>query len=120
MVKSFRGREVDMVALAEKYKSTVALGNGSMNGRGDILGKGGKIIKTREEIIAESKASTVVTSGEVNLKEDSVNSFDKDEDLVKDSLGIAKPSINKRPKYEDITEEEKKIIDSMKNKEDMK
>lgn len=45
MALSFRGHQVDMVSLAKKNEKVVALGNANMNGRGDILGKGGKIVK---------------------------------------------------------------------------
>ena len=51
MVKSYRGKEVDIVSLAKKNEKTVALGNAHMNGRGDRLGRGGKIVETREEML---------------------------------------------------------------------
>lgn len=53
MVKSHKGKEVDIAAMAQANQHEVALGNARMNARGDILGKGGKIIKTREELSVE-------------------------------------------------------------------
>ena len=58
MARSYRGKEVDMVSLAKQNEKTVALGNAHMNAKGDILGKGGIVIKSREELIAESKLAT--------------------------------------------------------------
>lgn len=60
MVKSAKGREIDMEALRESNSQAVALGNAKMNARGDLLGKGGKILKTREQLAREyhDKAGT--------------------------------------------------------------
>jgi len=49
MAKSFRGQQVDMDKLVLTNQQSIAIGNANMNARGDIIGKGGKIIKTREE-----------------------------------------------------------------------
>lgn len=53
MAKSFRGKEVDMIALEKANATKVALGNAHMNTRGDILGRGGIIVKTREDQLKE-------------------------------------------------------------------
>ncbi len=53
MVKSAKGRDVNMQALMIANQKTVALGNAKMNARGDILGKNGKIVKTREQLAQE-------------------------------------------------------------------
>jgi hypothetical protein len=52
-VKSMRGKEVDMEKLNLKNEMTPAVGNMKVNARGDELGKGGKVVKTREEILAD-------------------------------------------------------------------
>jgi len=51
--KSYRGVRVDMAALMMKHEKDVALGNGRMNARGDIIGRGGKVVKKREDLIRE-------------------------------------------------------------------
>jgi hypothetical protein len=48
-----QGRPVDMEALKMKNETTIAVGNKPMNARGDELGPGGKIIKSRNEAVAE-------------------------------------------------------------------
>ena len=48
-----QGQIVDMDKLMQKHELTPAVGNAKMNARGDKLGPGGKIVKTREEIVAE-------------------------------------------------------------------
>jgi hypothetical protein len=50
---SMRGKEIDMEKLTLKNETTPAVGNMKVNARGDELGKGGKIVKTREEILQE-------------------------------------------------------------------
>jgi len=48
-----QGKEVDMDALLAKNETMPAVGNVRVNARGDELGPGGKIIKKREDIVAE-------------------------------------------------------------------
>lgn len=59
--KSFRGKEVDMAALAAKNADAVAVtGQGSgarMNARGDYLNTGGEIRRRREDIEREYNTS---------------------------------------------------------------
>lgn len=52
-VKTARGRTINMIPIVTKNDTTVAVGNLSVNARGDLLGKGGKVIKgykQREEV----------------------------------------------------------------------
>ena len=55
-VLSMRGRTVDMARLAMEHGDMVALGNASMNARGDLLGPGGQVVKTREQIARDYHA----------------------------------------------------------------
>ena len=108
MIKSFRGKNVDMASLAIKYKNTIALGNASMDGEGNLI-KNGKIYKTREEVLAESKIANVTQSGLVNLKSE----IEEDINETLENIKVAKAT--KKPVYSDITEEE--IEELEKNKE---
>lgn len=60
LVRTSKGNMIDMDALAANNKKTVAVSGGgvSMNAQGDILGKGGKIIKTRKDLEAAYTAYT--------------------------------------------------------------
>lgn len=51
--KSMRGKLIDMGKLMGSHELTPAVGNMRVNARGDQLGTGGKIVKKREEIVAE-------------------------------------------------------------------
>ena len=69
MTKSYRGKEINMRALQSKYEHTIALGNGPLcNARGDLIGKNGKIIKTREEQLKEYRESISQQEGEVSMR----------------------------------------------------
>jgi hypothetical protein len=48
-----QGKEVDMDQLLPKNETVPAVGNVRMNARGDELGAGGKVVKTREEIVSK-------------------------------------------------------------------
>jgi hypothetical protein len=50
---SMRGKAVDMEKLNLQNELLPAVGNVRVNARGDELGPGGKIVKTREEILQD-------------------------------------------------------------------
>jgi hypothetical protein len=50
---SIRGKEVDMEKLSLKNETLPAVGNLKVNARGDELGSGGKIVRTREQILQD-------------------------------------------------------------------
>ena len=52
-VRSMRGREIDMEKLNLKNEMQPAVGNMKVNARGDELGPGGQIVRTREEVLAD-------------------------------------------------------------------
>ena len=51
--KTMQGKNVDMDLLRKRNELTQAVGNAKVNARGDELGAGGKIIKKREEVLAD-------------------------------------------------------------------
>lgn len=50
---SYRGQTIDIEMMKYQNQYDRALGNANMNARGDKLGQGGTIVKTREEMLAE-------------------------------------------------------------------
>ena len=51
--KTMMGKEIDMDKLMAQNELMPAIGNMKVNARGDELGPGGKIVRKREDIIAE-------------------------------------------------------------------
>lgn len=51
--RTMQGREVDMDQLLQKNETVPAVGNVRMNARGDELGQGGKVVRSREEIVSQ-------------------------------------------------------------------
>lgn len=51
--KTMQGREIDMDKIMAKNELMPAVGNLSVNARGDQIGYGGKIIKTKEEMMSD-------------------------------------------------------------------
>ena len=54
---SMRGEVIDMNRLRAVNAATPALGNAGLNARGDMIGKGGIVLKTQEQIEAEWEAN---------------------------------------------------------------
>lgn len=50
---SVRGKEIDMEKLTLKNETLPAVGNAKVNARGDELGPGGKIVRTREQVLQD-------------------------------------------------------------------
>lgn len=50
---SYRGQVIDMELLKFQNQNSVALGNAQLNARGDKIGKGGTVLKTREDMLKE-------------------------------------------------------------------
>jgi hypothetical protein len=53
MHRTMQGKMIDMEKLMSQNELMPAIGNVRVNARGDELGAGGKIIKKREDIMAE-------------------------------------------------------------------
>ena len=60
--RSMRGKQVDMDLLRKRNELTPAVGNARVNARGDELGPGGQIIKSREDVVAEHYAQAGVAA----------------------------------------------------------
>ncbi len=87
-VTSLKGREIDITALREANAEKVALGNASMNARGDIVGRGGEIVRSKDDIVRDyydsnPKAVTVSNvalnsiADEILSPQEAMASFDK-------------------------------------------
>jgi len=55
--RSMQGKIVDLEQLASRNELSPAIGNARVNARGDELGPGGKIVRKREDIMAEYYAT---------------------------------------------------------------
>ena len=71
-ITTLKGKQIDIAALRERHGATVALGNAGMNARGDILGKGGAVVKTKEDITREyyeNNPNAVTRTSPISLKD---------------------------------------------------
>jgi hypothetical protein len=68
-VRSMRGVEIDMAALVARNEGTVAVGNAKMNARGDVIGRRGEVVKTRDEIAQEYHQANPKAVRNVALKD---------------------------------------------------
>jgi hypothetical protein len=64
--RSSMGRPIDMDSMRIKNEQEIAVGNMKVNARGDELGPGGIVVRTRQEVLQEYyKTSQVYTSEKV-------------------------------------------------------
>jgi hypothetical protein len=64
--KTARGKEIDMGRLSKQNELVPAVGNAKVNARGDKLGTGGQIVKTREQIVGEN--SGAIIPNQINIR----------------------------------------------------
>ncbi len=55
--KSANGQVIDLDLLRQQGELTPAVGNAKVNARGDLLGPGGQIVKTRDEVLRDFYAA---------------------------------------------------------------
>lgn len=78
MHRTMQGRMVDMDKLMQQNELTPAVGNMRVNARGDELGTGGKIVRKREDVVAEYYNSTkAATQDEINQMQKNYNTDNK-------------------------------------------
>ena len=65
--RTAKGREFNMAQFATDRGDTVAVGNSGRNARGDLLGAGGKVIATRQQITNQAHNRSVVQQKQVKL-----------------------------------------------------
>lgn len=78
MVITKRGRNLNMDELVRQNEHVPAVGNTNLNARGDRLGPGGKIIKTKEELDKEYKAMAAYNNSSLTVKSPNVGSISPD------------------------------------------
>lgn len=77
-----RGVAVDMEAMRAANEQSIAMGNGRMNARGDIIGQGGKIEIRREQIAREYFSNNPGASKQVSLKPAMPDSFETPQEAM--------------------------------------
>lgn len=70
--KTARGKRFDMGEFAHSNETNRAIGNMNVNAKGDILGQGGHIKKTREEVVREYYHEGPPQGAEVSLKKETI------------------------------------------------
>ena len=68
--KTLQGKQVDMDLLRQRNELTPAVGNIKVNARGDELGRGGKIVRSREEVLKDYYDKQKSIPDEVVLKDE--------------------------------------------------
>jgi hypothetical protein len=87
--RSAQGKPVDMDAMRLRNEEEIAVGNMKVNARGDELGPGGVVVKTRNEVMTEYYSTNAVYTKEsiANQK------LPKHEELVPDDFSDLDPDI---------------------------
>lgn len=102
--RSMMGKVVDMELLSKANELTPAIGNAKVNARGDELGPGGRIIRKREDIVADYYNSTPNAVRDEQFKRDSLPEINNP--TVETAKDTAKKTVVR--KEAKVTDEENK------------
>lgn len=108
LIRTAKGRLIDLNQLAKDNQKAVALGNGHMNARGDIL-KHGKVVKTVEEQRQEYEEANMETKVTKSVAVSS--NSEKLEEVFKKEVEELKPAHPKKaPKPAPLKEPVKPVV----------
>jgi len=119
---SARGQPIDFDSLHQANKNVIAVGNANMNANGDVLGRGGKVVRKVSDIPVSQLADPNAAYNQSNPKSTKLVSLKDNVDAV--STSKKSSSVQPKAKLEDVSvdevepsEEEKskskrKIVDS--------
>ena len=88
--RSSQGKPVDIELIRLRNEETIAVGNMKVNARGDELGPGGVVVKTRNEVMDEYYASNAVYTKETVADQ---NRADRQQKIEEDDLSDLDPEI---------------------------
>lgn len=88
--RSSQGKPVDIELIRLRNEETIAVGNMKVNARGDELGPGGVVVKTRNEVMDDYYASNAVYTKE-NVADQ--NRADRQQKIEEDDLSDLDPDI---------------------------
>lgn len=91
--KTLQGKMVDMDMLRQKNELTPAVGNVRVNARGDELGRGGKIVRSREEVLKDYYAA------QEGMPDENVRKHEAE--IVEEPKSAAKPKRTKKEEQPD-------------------
>ena len=100
-VRTARGKVIDMHQLFKKKKKSIAVGNASLNARGDLV-KHGKVVKTVEERRAEYEVANSRSSTTISLAPDSKLTEEKAMKEVEEFRVTPKPKKVKKEVKEEV------------------
>lgn len=93
-ITTMRGKVLDVGAIQAQNETAIALGNASMNARGDIVGPGGAIIRRKEQVAQEYHKANPNAVRTVSLKDLQPDVFMTPAEAVKEAT---KPTADKAP-----------------------
>lgn len=115
--RTMRGRTLDMSKIQKKNELAIAAGNASVNARGDVIGKAGKIVKTREQVVKQHYHSDAKIKVDQNAPTVAANPepAQVNEPTVSKTTSRAKTKSSKvtkpaTPVVDDLTDAEKEMM----------
>ena len=112
-VKTMRGELIDMGLLVAKNEKAIALGNASMNARGDIVGPNGEVLKARGIAAQDYYASNPKAVKQVALRNLSAEVFVSPAEAAATAFGspTAETEEDKQTAAAPTTQRKRKIED---------
>lgn len=104
--RSSRGTPIDLDALRMKQETNISVGNTRTNARGDVLGKGGKIEKSVDQVAREhynKNNPRAVKKASIKIDEEKLSP--KKEEPVRDDWVEPEANVEEEPVIEEPQDE---------------
>lgn len=105
-IRTHKGKNIDMTALVKANEKVIAVGNLRLNARGDLIGKKGEVIKTKEQLAADNSAGKVTVTADAALNALSNTKSVKDKTTFSEQIKAAGSSmgeISELPPMQTVT-----------------
>lgn len=96
IVKTARNKTVDISSILANNEDTVALGNANMNARGDIIGKGGKVIRKREDVAMDYHKNSSTQVKRISIADMDDDFFTTPNQVAKSLKDAPKAKVDKK------------------------
>ncbi len=108
LVRTARGRGLDMNQLARANESEIAVTGGglSMNARGDILGRSGKVVRSREDLERAYNEQNAKAAKHVAPKSVSIRKTNISPDRLDEEKPIKREKTKAQPEFQNFTLDE--------------
>jgi hypothetical protein len=100
MYRTMQGRLIDIDKLRSSNETVRAVGNMSVNARGDVIGQGGRILKSKDDVMKDYYKAPKGRADDTPVKKEQVQQPIPKKQVEKSK--VINPTVQSQPKTEQV------------------